>query len=128
MDEIADRLDREHIRSAAVWAAAQLTETGVARVRLAPGDMTEYRFVIAAPAIEWAYGEPRPGNYYWVTLCANFGGGYEWAGQPVDPSYAAEKWTNTSSSKATRLHTGTVVALFLTAVGEAIKAAGGLAR
>jgi hypothetical protein len=115
-------LDAAHIASAAAWAANQLRISGMAKVRLAPGDMTEYRIVIAAPGIEWAYGEPRDGRHYWVTLCANFGTGYEWHGGRIDPGYAAEKWTNPSVSKATRAWTGEVVARFLTATAEAMQA------
>jgi len=116
-----DRLDQDHIDKAADFAAEHLATDGVARIRLAPGDMTEYRFVIARPGIEWAYGEPREGRYYWVTLCADFGGGYEWHGGGVDGGYATEKWTNRSSGDATRRHTGEVVARFLTAVAEAMR-------
>jgi hypothetical protein len=115
-------LDQEHILTAAQFAARKLASDGVACVRLAPGDMTEYRFVIAAPGIEWAYGDERQGTYYWVTLCAGFGAGYEWHGGHVDGSYAAEKWTNFGSAKASRAWTGEVVAHFLSAVSDAIKA------
>lgn len=117
-----DDLDTAHIASAAAWAANQLRIGGMAKVRLAPGDMTEYRIVIAAPGIEWAYGEPREGRYYWVTLCASFGAGYEWHGGQVDGGYAAEKWTNPSSGKATRAWTGEVIARFLSATSEAMRA------
>jgi hypothetical protein len=113
-------LDQEHIADAAEFAARQLAEVGVAVVRLAPGDMTEYRFVIASPGFEWAYGQVRQGKYYSVTLCAGFGSGYDWHGGKVDQYYAAQKWTNAGSSKGTREWTGTVVALFLTAVSQAM--------
>jgi hypothetical protein len=122
MTDIGDRLDADHIAEAAQFAADQLSLHGVAKVRLAPGDMTEYRFVIATPGIEWAYGVERPGKYYWVTLCANFGGGYEWHGGEVDGGYAAEKWTNPGTAKGTRAWTGEVVARFLTAIANAMRA------
>lgn len=111
-------LDQEHIASAALFAAEALAARGVALVRLAPGDMTEYRIAIMAPGVEWAYGAPRGGRYYWVTLCASFGAGYEWPGRAVDGGYATEKWTNAGSSKATRAWTGEVIAQFLTAVAK----------
>lgn len=117
-----DDLDAAHIASAAAWAANQMRISGMAKVRLAPGDMTEYRIVIASPGIEWAYGEPRHGQYYWVTLCASFGAGYEWHGGEVHGGYAAEKWTNPGSSKATREWTGEVVARFLSATATALPA------
>ena len=121
MVTITDRLeslDQEHIEAAARFAADSLASQRVAVVRLAPGDMTEYRFVIVAPGVEWAYGEPRYGRYYWVTLCADFGCGYEWGGHAVDGGYAASKWTNAGSSKGTREWTGAVVARFLSAVAQ----------
>lgn len=113
-------LDHDHIRDAAIWAAHRLADVGVARVRLAPGDMTEYRIDIAAPGAIWAYGEERADRDYGVTLCANFGCGYPWAGREVHPDYATEKWTNPSSSKGTRAHTGRVMAAFLSALATAI--------
>ena len=117
--EVAEQIDQAHINDAAAFAARQLADAGVARIRLAPGDMTEYRIVIAAPADEWAYGDVRRGRYFWVTLCAGFGAGYEWHGGPVDGGYAAEKWANATANKATRAWTGEVVARFLTAVAKA---------
>ena len=117
-----DDLDQDHITNAAAFAARQLADEGVAVVRLAPGDMTEYRFVIARPGVEWAYGQVRQGKYYSVTLCASFGSGYDWHGGEVDQYYATQKWTNAGSTKGTREWTGTVVALFLTAVSQAIAA------
>lgn len=119
MATISD-LDQEHIQAAARFAADQLAAGGVARVRLAPGDMTEYPLVITVPGVEWAYGGPRQGRYYWVTLCASFGAGYEWHGGEVDGYYATQKWTNAGSSAATRAWTGEVVARFLTAVSAAL--------
>lgn len=116
-----DQLDQDHIDAAARFAAAQLATGGVARVRLAPGDMIEYPFLIAVPGVEWAYDELRTGRYYWVTLCASFGAGYEWHGGEVDSIYAAVKWANFGSSKATRAWTGEVVARFLTAVSAALR-------
>lgn len=115
-----DQLDQEHIEEAAQFAAVMLAKHGAAKVRLAPGDMTEYRFALVAPGVEWAYGEERVGKYYWVTLCANFGAGYEWHGGEVHADYAAEKWVNPSVSKGTRAHTGMVVGRFLTAVSAAM--------
>lgn len=120
--EATDRLDSEHIDAAAQYAADQLGLVGHVKVRLAPGDMTEYRIAIVAPSDEWAYGDVRPGKYYWVTLCAGFGAGYEWHGGAIDGGYAAEKWTNPDSAKGTRAWTGEVVALFLTAVAGAMRA------
>lgn len=115
-----DTLDAAHIASAAAWAAVRLLDGQEAKVRLAPGDMTEYRILIAPPGTEWAYGDEREGRYYWVTLCANFGAGYEWHGGRIDGGYAAEKWTNPGSSKATRAWTGEVVARFLSATAVAL--------
>lgn len=117
-----DDLDQEHFDAAAEYAAEHLARHGVAKVRLAPGDMTEYRLIIAAPGPEWAYGDERPGKNYWVALCADFGTGYEWRGQHVDGGYAAEKWVSRSVSKGTRAWTGQVVARFLTATSEAMAA------
>lgn len=122
-DEIP--LDQDHINAAAAFAAAELAATGVARVRLAPGDMTEYPIVIAAPGPEWAYDKERLGSYYWVTLCASFGTGYPWHGHQTDDGYAAEKWVNRGENKASRAHVGRVVAAFLTAVAEARRAGTG---
>ncbi len=120
MTELLDRLDNEHISDAGQWAAESLLAHGQARVRLAPGDATEYKIMIVAPGIEYAYGEPRVGKYYWVALCANFGSGYEWHGGAIDGGYAAMNWTNPSVSKATRAHSGEVVARFLTATAHAM--------
>ena len=114
-----DRLNHEHI-AAARWAAEALTADGVARVRLTPGDMTEYRILIAAPAVEWADGARRAGRYFWVALCAGFGAGYEWHGGAVDPYYARDKWTNDGSGKGVREHTAVVMSRFLTALAEAM--------
>lgn len=117
-------LDQDHINEAAAFAARQLVAAGVARIRLSPGDMTEYRIAIVAPGPEFSrsYGEVK-GRYFWVTLCAGFGAGYEWHGGPVDGPYAAEKWANASVSKGTRAHTGEVIARFLSAVFAATRPA-----
>ena len=114
------RLDGEHIRGAALWAAEALDATGVAKVRLAPGDMTEYALLIAAPGIEWAYGQHAAGSHYWVAVCANFGCGYEWGGFPVHADYCADKWVARGASKGTRMWAGQVIARFLTALAEAL--------
>lgn len=119
-EDRAAQLDHDHINAAAAWTAETLASTGHALVRLAPGDMTEYRIAITCPDIEWAYGEPRQGRYYWVTLCAGFGGGYEWRRQRLDGGYAAEKWANRSSGATTRRWTGEVMAVFLNAVRQAM--------
>lgn len=122
-------LDREHIAQAAHFAAAELTRTGVARVRLAPGDMTEYPILIAAPGPEWGWISPDHGHgvrrspEYWVALCCSFGAGYPWSGDEIAPGYAAEKWTARGSSDGTRLWTGAVVADFLDSVRLALQAA-----
>lgn len=119
-----ETLPVEEFDSAALFAAGRLSSSDVAVVYLAPGDMTEYRFVIAKPPVFWAYGEERPAKYYYVTLCQSFGAGYEWAGHAISADYATEKWTNPGSPKGTRAHTGAVVARFLTAVADHLKAGG----
>lgn len=121
-----DRLDADRINAAAAFAAEQLRSVGVARVHLAPGDMTDYPFLIATPGPEWNYDgtgySAVTGSYYWVALCCSFGAGYPWTGGPVDAYYGREKWTNPGSSKATRAWTGEVVTRFLTAVSAALEA------
>lgn len=120
-------LDVDHIDLAARFAAHQLRTAGVARVRLSPGDATEYRLLLAAPGLEFSKAAlydmkggfelaERAGTYFWVALCNSFGAGYEWHGGPVDAGYATEKWTNLSGPPGIREHTGRVVAEYLNAV------------
>ncbi len=121
MADVGDmRLDHQHIVEAATHAAAQLAVGRPARVYLAPGDLTEYRILAAAPGTEWAYGQVRDGREYWVALCNSFGAGHAWGGEPVTGGYAAEKWTNWGSTSGTREWTGQVIAEFLGALHEAI--------
>jgi hypothetical protein len=119
-------LDQTKIREAADFASAFLGTDGIARVRLAPGDMTEYPILIAAPGPEWAYRGDRygyaEGDHYWVALCSTFGAGYFWQPQShVSPGYAAEKWTHLGIRDVSRLWTGWVMADFLNAVSTTIR-------
>lgn len=120
----AERLDLAHIDAAARFAAGHLSAHGVARVRLTPGDMTEYHLVVTGPGAVWKSGVA--GDFidhtrdHCVALVASFGAAYPWAGQEIAPGYAAEKWTARTSSDGTRAHTGEVVARFLTALSEAM--------
>jgi hypothetical protein len=118
-------LDQAKIQEAAEYAAGCLANYGHARVRLAPGDMTEYPILIASPGGEWGYvgdGYGRVlGRDYWVALCSSFGTGYFWRGTPdVSPGYAAEKWTTLYLADASRIWTGWVISDFLNAVSEAM--------
>ena len=119
-DDRFDVLDDDHIAQAAAWAAEQLVLHGVARLSLTPGDMTEYRLLIAAPDVEWAYGDERPGRNYIVALCSSFGAGYPWNGRPVSPGYAAEQWTHRAAGDGVREWTGEVMSRFLTATHQAM--------
>lgn len=116
-----DILDQEHIETAARWVAHALEGRGSAKVRLAPGDATEYPIAIVGPGTFWAYGKEREGRTYWVTLMASWGCSYEWAGAPVDPGYAAQKWTNPRAGGAIAEWTGIVMAKFLTALSQALR-------
>lgn len=111
--EAMGRLDLGRMEAAAIWAARQLDTRGVARVALAPGDMTLYCFTIVAPSVPTL---DQDGVHlvtiqkdYEVTLATSFGATYAWAANAtVHPTYAAEKWANDGN-----LHTGVVVAVFL---------------
>lgn len=123
-------LDQAHIATAANFAARRLVIDGVAKVRLAPGDLTEYPILIAGPGVEWSYRHGRVGENlgrdYWVALCASFGRGYLWNPESlVAPGYAAEKWT-AGGDAGTRAWTGWVMADFLTAVADALRAPQGV--
>lgn len=118
-------IDRRHINEAAVWAATQLVETGVARVRLAPGDATQYRVLVTSPGS--AYAADHTGQTvvvdertYTVVVLNDFGAAYDWTGGPVDDSYVAEKWTRPDRSAGARACTGIAVAAFLTALSNAL--------
>lgn len=125
--EGADRLNLEHIRAAAEYAAVALHLTGSVRLVLTPGDMTAYPIVIAAPGPEWRM-DNRSGDHldphlidreeYSVTLAASFGRSYLWMGEPVVAVYAADKWATPGPCQ---LHTGTVVAAFLNALAQEIE-------
>lgn len=117
----ADRLDRQHIRNAAAWAAEQLALTGQARVRLTPGDMTEYPIQVTAPSPTWWAQGVADGKTYWVVLCCGFGTGYEWMGGEIHADYAAQKWTHHREPVGTRIHGGAAVAAFLTALCAATR-------
>lgn len=119
---MTSRFDQQHINDAATWAAGQLAATGVARVDLTPGDMTEYRLLIAAPCPTYQKGVVRPprDQLYTVAVLNDFGAGYEWTGEDVDDGYAAEKWTKSSLPSGGRTRVGAVVAAFLHALGRAI--------
>lgn len=112
-------LEQHLFDAAAAWAARQLDRRGVALVKLAPGDATEYPILIAVPDVQYLSSVGEAANRtYWVSLCAGFGSGYPWMGQPVDPGYATEKWTN---RLAHGVWTGTVISRFLTALSSALK-------
>ena len=122
-DQIAEavgRLDRQHITEAANAAAALLQSHGVARIHLAPGDMTHYRFLVAAPGAEWRHDGYGTGRDYWVALVNGFGAGGLWSGQEVHPGYATEKWAGRGLDAWSRLYIGHVVAMFLSALAKAI--------
>lgn len=116
-----DRLDHDHVRKAAAWAAEQLALVGSARVRLAPGDMTEYKIQVTAPSEEWSAQGTHAGEYYWVTLSCGFGTGYEWSGHPIHTDYAASKWVAYGAPAGTRLCAGAAVGLFLTCLSQALR-------
>lgn len=116
---IAARLDKERLDAAALWAARQLDTIGVARVNLAPGDATVYRFTIVAPSIpQYPNNEMGLGNRadYVVSLAGVNGNTYAWgANAHLHPRYAAEKWAP-SANESSALYTGVVVAMFLNRV------------
>lgn len=116
-------LDQDAIDQAAVWTARKLADTGVARVRLSPGDATEYRIMIASPDVEWRRSGETAGIYYWVALSNDFGAAYEWHGGQIDAGYAREKWTSRGITGGTRDWTAEVMARFLTAVSGARRGA-----
>jgi hypothetical protein len=116
-------LDQDRIDAAARWTAEQLARTGVAKVELTPGDSTVYKLLLSSPGPLWRAGGESTTTYYWVSLCASWGNGYEWAGGPIERTYCAEKWTNHSANKAIRAHTGEVIAQFLTATSKALRSA-----
>jgi len=122
IDSLARDLDRAHVEQAAQFAAEQLASRGVARVRLTPGDFTEYQLMVAAPGLEWAAGSARPHRAYLVSLCDPFGASYPWSAGEVNPRYAVEKWTQRDAPEGTRRCTGQVVALFLNALSVRIEA------
>lgn len=115
------RLDGAHIRAAAVWVADQLAATGVARVRITPGDMTAYEVIVVGREVpEWEADRSTTLRLYRVVLANSFGAAYPWGGDPVDPSYAGQKWTNPTCGEGPRLWTGEVVARFLNALAVAM--------
>ena len=118
--EAVARLDRQHITEAANAAVALLQSHGVARIHLAPGDMTHYRFLVAVPGTEWRHDGYGTGRDYWVALVNGFGAGDLWSGQEVHPGYAAEKWAGRGLDAWQRIYVGHVVALFLSALAKAI--------
>jgi hypothetical protein len=120
-------LDQAHIASAAGFAARRLVTDGVAKVRLTPGDLTEYPILIAGPSVEWGCRNGRIAEHYsgeyWVAVCSGFGSGHLWDPEThVAPGYAAEKWTAPGVGDGTRGWTGWVMAEFLTAVADALHA------
>ena len=118
------RLDGEHIRAAAWWAAQQLAADGFARVQLTPGDLTAYDVVVVAPCPRWENGRTQRSDPYMVVLTNSFGAAYQWHAEPLVAGYVGAKWTNSSVAAGPRLWTGEVLSRFLNALAEAIGEAG----
>lgn len=111
--QIADRLDRAQIESAARWAAARLNDPdcGVARVELAPGDATVYRFIVTNAPRWTRNGVIDPIMF---TVAYGHGDSYQWTGCDMHWSYCAAKWARN------RPYDGVVVCLFLSALADAL--------
>lgn len=114
VDIIRERLDLDHIRRAAAFAAQELHSGYAAGVDLTPGDATRYQIVVSRPLVWTADGLHRPKNYAVSVICGG-SAAYPWSGAPVDASYAASKWTQEG-----HIWTGVVVAEFLNALADAI--------
>jgi hypothetical protein len=116
VERIRDRLDLGQIGSRADIAAWQLRDPahgGVATIVLHPGDATSYPIIVVGPSRNMGFG----GGDYLVCLASGFGRAYAWAGQPMHADYCADKWSSDGN-----LWTGVVIAEFLSALSDALKA------
>tara|TARA_R110000782_G_scaffold51260_3_gene110606 strand:- start:1244 stop:1639 length:396 start_codon:yes stop_codon:yes gene_type:complete len=93
--ERAEALPQIHYDQAAFVAVEQLRVSGSAWVRVAPGDATQYVFVIVQlPTGRVGHPPDRiprePGHYI---VASNFAPAHEWHGEAVHVDYAMEKWS-----------------------------------
>lgn len=115
-DDIRARLNLDHIKRAAAWAAERFRIENVAHVKLTPGDGTVYQVIVVRCAV-WngrEDDEPTWPRDYTVTLVGSFGDTYQWAGQALHSDYVGGKWSRDGNK-----WTAVVMTEFLNAFSEA---------
>lgn len=115
-EDIAGRLDHQHIERAAEWAGHALDRAGVAHVVLTPNDGTRYVILVVHTPI-WTedHGDTRPREYQFAT---SFGPVYPWDGQTMSHDYVLSKWVEDG-----RLWTAVVLTEFMNALAVRLETA-----
>ena len=114
-----DRLDLDHIDTAALHAAGAIGWTGRATVLFAPGDATRYMVGVQRQS-NLAYQHPREHTTakFWVSW--DYGPSYGWEGHPLHPAYVATKWGKDSLTTGSTL----VLAVYLALLSRALHTEG----